>query len=450
MGALNDAQTAAMLAFLKTRRGDKELKPDELVEAMLKYLKAKGIPVNELETLAPGASEEDKEDFIQQWREYAVAAGVDDVPSVNLVGRWISRPEGHSQRSARSGKLAVIADVLARHGHVIDRETEAHVMSALVNVDKGATEEQSSCVEVIWIIYTGQSPGVEERTWFEEKRAASVMMTDGKQPKVDVRRCKGYYKELAANSAMTLERALFKDKTGTSWALYYQNTVGMLQNLGYGAAASRFMKVCSFAKKVSKGIIEHELEYLSSFFFDEFLGCGMPQEQCHTCALTMGTIAVKKLTVPLENDAYQQQMLAMGHWAGGTSSSMQMAYGRPQHMGMPAHDAAMAARLQHAEIQLQQWNLWSQQQQQQQPGGAMQQAMQPPAQVSNPPPPGNDSVDCAFCGSKSHMIDKCTEMHKARGSFRTSKKAEKKLLEDAQKAAKAAADAAAAAQGQPP
>ena len=65
MGALNDAQTAAMLAFLKTRRGDKELKPDELVEAMLKYLKAKGIPVNELETLAPGASEEDKEDFIQ-------------------------------------------------------------------------------------------------------------------------------------------------------------------------------------------------------------------------------------------------------------------------------------------------------------------------------------------------------------------------------------------------
>jgi hypothetical protein len=70
--------------------------------------------------------------------------------------------------------------------------------------------------------------------------------------------------------------------------------------------------------------------------------------------------------------------------------------------------------------------------------------------VLNPPPPGNDSVDCAFCGSKSHMIDKCTEMHKARGSFRTSKKAEKKLLEDAQKAAKAAADAAAAAQGQPP
>ena len=66
MVALNDAQTAAMLAFLKTRRGDKALKPDELVESMLKYLKAKGIPVNELETLAPGASEEDKEDFIQQ------------------------------------------------------------------------------------------------------------------------------------------------------------------------------------------------------------------------------------------------------------------------------------------------------------------------------------------------------------------------------------------------
>jgi hypothetical protein len=85
MVALNDAQTAAMLAFLKTRRGDKELKPDELVEAMLRYMKAKGIPVNELETLAPGASDEDRQDFIQQWREYAIAAGVDDVPSINLV-----------------------------------------------------------------------------------------------------------------------------------------------------------------------------------------------------------------------------------------------------------------------------------------------------------------------------------------------------------------------------
>ena len=146
MVALNDAQTAAMLAFLKTRRGDMELKPAELVDTMLAYMKAKGIPVNELESLAPGASPEEKEDYMQQWREYAVAAGVSDVPSINLVGRWISRPEGHSVRSARSGKLAVIADVLARHGHVIDRETEAHVMSALINVDKGATEEQSSCV----------------------------------------------------------------------------------------------------------------------------------------------------------------------------------------------------------------------------------------------------------------------------------------------------------------
>ena len=35
MVALNDAQTAAMLAFLKTRRGDKELKPDELVDGWM-------------------------------------------------------------------------------------------------------------------------------------------------------------------------------------------------------------------------------------------------------------------------------------------------------------------------------------------------------------------------------------------------------------------------------
>ena len=377
---------------------------------------------------------------METWREYAVAAGVTDVPSINLVGRWIAKPEGHSARSARSGKVAAIADILARHGHVIDRETEAHVMKALVNVDKGATEEQSACVEVIWIIYTGQSPGVEERAWFEEKRAASVMVTDGQQPKVDVRRCKGYYKELAANSAVTLERALFKDRTGMAWSLYYQEKLGMLQNLGYGAAASRFMKVCSFAKKVSKGVIEHELEYLCSYFFDEYLGCGMPVEQCHTCALTMGTIAAKKLTVPLENEAYQQQAYA--------AAQMQMSFGRQQPMQGQAYDPALAARLQHAEAALQQWNMWSQHQQQ--AGPSTSQLGQPPPPTT---PPQAGGEECAFCGSKAHITDRCSEMHKARGVFRTSKKAEKKALEEAQKAvnaaAKAAADAAAAGAQQP-
>ena len=51
------------------------------------------------------------------------------------------------------------------------------------------------------------------------------------------------------------------------------------------AAASRFIKIVSFANKVSKGQIMLTLEYLYNCFMVEYIGCGMPYEQCNTCAL---------------------------------------------------------------------------------------------------------------------------------------------------------------------
>jgi ferredoxin len=445
MVALNAGEKAAMLAFLKSRRGDKELKSDDIVSKLLDYFAAKGQSVANVEKdVEPGASAAVVEDLAQIWREYAEAAGIDDKPDIMKVGRWISTPEGPG-RSLRSGKAGAVADVLSRQGVVLTREQEFAVASALLHVDKGEMESQCKSVGVIWIIWTGQSPGEDERNWFEEKRAAAIMLYNGEQPRVDIRNCKSYSKQLAATTMVTLERALIKDKTGKLWLEYYESTLSKLQNLGYTAAASRFLKVVSFANKVSKGQVALTLEYLYNYFMVEYIGCGMPYEQCNTCALMLGVSPEKQLTVPEENALYHAAVASHGGWHA--PSMMQHYYPQQQQQQQQPAVGGMAMRLQHLEAQLQQWNVWAQQagtapmQQQQQ-----QQQQQPPdaggGSSSGDGPP--QAEVCEFCGSKQHITGRCTEMHKARASFRLSQKAEKKILEEARKLAKERAEAAGA------
>ena len=437
MPALSDAQTAAYTAFLKGKRESYSL-TEEVVTKLAAWFKTKGVPVNERRTaLAHGASALDKEELMDEWKEFAVAAGLEDTPDINSVGRWISKPAGPG-RSARSGKAAAVADALARSGIDLDRDTELAINNALVEADKGVLEAQCACVEVIWVIYTGQSPGVEDKEWFDEMRAASIM-AQGK-PKVDIRGAKSYAKKLSTTTMVVLERALLKDKTGMLFSQYYNSTIEKLNQLGYTAAATRFISVAGFAEKCSNGQPALKLQFLYNYFFDEYVGMGMPVEKCHTCALTLGVqqTVERKLTVPEEDLAFRQQTL--GGWAGQSINigSMQQHYAG-QH-GQDPQMLQMSAQMQQMQTQLQQWNLWA---------AAQQSGQQPPGDDgsagggSAKPPPTVDV--CTFCNSKGHLIDKCSEMHKARADNKASKKAAKKALEDAQKAAAAAAAAGGAA-----
>ena len=424
MVALTAAEKTAFTSFLKTKRQQKGLS-GPVVDALVAYFAAKGTPVNEVATAVPhGASATEVEELRDVWKEFAVAAGITDVPDINSVGRWITAPEGPG-RSARAGKAAAVADVLVRKGLAVDRETEQAIHGALVAADKGELDSQCSCVEVIWVLYTGQSPGEEDRTWFEEKRAASIMARDGLYPRVDIRAAKSYSKQHVATSMATLERALIKDKSGGLWASYYLSTINKLQNLGYSAAVARFIGVCGFAKRMSQNQVQRELDFLYNYFFEEYRGCGMPVEQCTTCALTLGVPVDKQLTVPEEDVLYRQQQHLMGHWAGPRGMQAQYA----------GAEAQQQAQIQQLQSQLQQWQYWQHQQQgQQQPWGA------PPVQPTQPEdPPGPDKSGCSFCGSKAHDIEKCSEMHKARADRKKVKQAEKKILEEAQKAAREAA-----------
>jgi hypothetical protein len=454
MVALTDAQEAAVLSFMSSKRGTRKL-IDSTITKMTAHFKAEGMTLQELPTATPPTVQE-KEVWVDEWKEYAVDAGVTHTANINNVGRWIESDE-HTGVGARSGKASAVADALARKGITLDRDAELAVHSALVHVEKGELEAQCRDVDVIWIIYTGQSPGEEDRLWFENQRNSMRLSKDGEDPRVDIRKCKGYFKQLASTTIVTLERALLKDRTGVLWNRYYQSTITELQQKGYDKAATRWIEVCAFAKQQTETV--REMAYLAIYFLDLHIGQGMPLAVCTLSALQMqGTTAsieakqqqLLQLTVPEENALYQQA----NPW------------------GQQALVHTQQLQLQQLQHQVQQWHLWAGQQgsgssqgtsynnHQQQynfqgpaagyPGGAGGAAgggpIRPHPAIEEETPPAQEGP-CAFCGSTRHGTDKCTDMHKYRASFRKDKKEGAKALDDAKKAAAAAMAAAAAGAG---
>ena len=430
MVALSGAEKAAVVAFLKSRRGQRALHAD-VVNALATFFETKGTSVLQLPTTPPPGSASDKEDWVEEWRDYAKDAGLTDTSDINNVARWISTA-ADAARSSRSGKAGAVADALTRRGLVLDRDAEIAVAAALVQADKGELAVQCRAVDVVWIIYTGESPGEDERAWFEDKRASMIGMQDGADPKVDIRTCKLYYKPVAATTVDNLERALIKDKSGATWARYYLFVIEKMNMYGFNQASMRWIDVCSKAKRM--GSLERELAYLAEYFFAEHTGQGLPTDFCHFCASnTSGDANVLKaqqaarlrLTVPAEQEA--------------------MALAQPN-----AQMQQMQQQMMHMQHQLAGWQMWSQQMGSQQmtyPQQQQQQQQLPPQ--AGPLPPGtlppDDAIHCAFCGSDKHWTDKCTKMHSKRKEFRNEQAAAAAAAKAQGGAATAAATAAAAA-----
>ena len=70
----------------------------------------------------------------------------------------------------RTGKAYTVADALASKGFTIDRAAELTISAALAASDAGDARAQCRAVEVVWLLYLGQSPGDDDRKLFEEKR----------------------------------------------------------------------------------------------------------------------------------------------------------------------------------------------------------------------------------------------------------------------------------------
>ena len=432
--ALGDAEKAAVKGFLQSKRGSRALQP-HVVAALLTYFANKDMSLRELPT-SPPPSKEEEEEWCSEWIDYAVDAGLTDSSDKNNFARWMRCSDASVPSGVRSGKARAVADALTRKGMAVDRAGELTIAAALLEADKGDSNAQRRCVEVVFLLYTGQSPGVEDRSWFTERIQGQILSMGGEEPVVDIRACPSYAKQHAKTRMPSLERAL-SERTGMLWQRYYQLTLERLSTFGFNLAAMAFMRVVNFARNQNMSDHARERQYLQNYFSVEHLGKGIPTEVCYKSALMLGgsaqALAASQRfdmmpTVPSEAQRYDvearlaQMEACQRGWQLGMAPceqqqpnySQQLNYSQQQqqqHYGYAQQQMQM-------QMQMQQHHHHQQQQLLQQP--------------QLPPPLGGK---CAYCGSAKHATEKCTHMLKARKAFRAEQEAK-----EAGSAAPAAAD----------
>ena len=453
MTAVSTSERAALESFFQGRRGNRVLIRSSS-SMLTAYFADKGTTLRELPTARPPDAKE-LGAWAEEWTDAAEVAGIDDKLDVRNVGRWIVE-EDLSVRTGglRSGKAFAVADALTKRGFTVDRSAELAISAALATADAGDARAQCRSVEVIWLLYLGQLPGEEERTLFQEKRAASAR--EDVDPTIDIRLFKAYYKQLTATSVPTLERCL-KDKSGQMWRTYYGEKITQFNENGFNHATSMFIQVVGYAREIAAGHFEFERRYLLYYFYRAHLGRGMPEPRNDAAAhMARSNASLDDVLGPKSPaELLADERAAMGQWShsgfgyggygppAGLQGSFNMGQAQqPTHFGQmlapPAVDVAMpqmAANVNLAQLM---------QQMQMMAGGGrpMHQQQQQQLQVEE-----IEIEPCQFCGGK-HALASCTQFKQARSQHHQSaadKSAAKKAAADVRKAAAAAAAAAAGA-----
>jgi hypothetical protein len=115
MAPLGDTEKAAVVGFLRSKRGTRSLML-HVHEALTTYFVGKGIPLTELDK-PPPTSQADIEKLEEEWMDFVVDAGMPDQSDRKNAARWISSEESAGTGAgARSGKAHAVADALARRG----------------------------------------------------------------------------------------------------------------------------------------------------------------------------------------------------------------------------------------------------------------------------------------------------------------------------------------------
>ena len=91
MAPLTGTEKAAIEGFFRGKRGTKALKPSVAAQ-LAAYFVGDGTTLPELPTSRPPDSTRMAE-WVEEWTDYAEAAGITDKAQIKNVGRWISEDD---------------------------------------------------------------------------------------------------------------------------------------------------------------------------------------------------------------------------------------------------------------------------------------------------------------------------------------------------------------------
>ena len=293
--ALDDVGKAAWTAELAKQCGKYKMRP--VVQAQLvQHFADMG------EALAEAGldvTKEDVEEWETIWKGTLSDAGVTQNRDVAIFLAW---GKARCSVAARAGGQTIqtgpAADddvpsqdndpaaralrLLEGSGIVIPEDVRAKLVKDFKEIEAGTYSIQCCNAVTVFIIYLGRMPTGEEIKWWNRDYKLAGGANGGK---IDITRSEGYVKmhnKTAAGDVLTLARALKQEERFSSWVV---TTMEALSKAGMPLACVQLTKVLLQADKNAVGVWSVKAAYLHGYFFEEYLGIGLPQVTALNSAL---------------------------------------------------------------------------------------------------------------------------------------------------------------------
>ena len=257
-------------------------------EALVVYCSARGEGIPDLPWTVDASNEQAWE---RRWAARLGAAGVaDELDAVDLIG-WLranNAPVGGGS-AAVTGAARIALRSLESSGVVVNAAALASLERDMAASEAGNAEEQCTSCKCAWLLLTGESASREDQEWHMAQHASLGGMDGGT---INITGRKSYRDLHKASSSsyqvLTLERALREEPLFERWL---GKMVEKLQNAFLPKAGLRLMQVVAQASTQSNGHWPVKRRYLEGYFFDEYLGLGLPHLMANASAFNaMGAL----------------------------------------------------------------------------------------------------------------------------------------------------------------
>ena len=281
MAAAQTPQDAAREAAIKGEFGkvyDGRRLRDPLQQLLVAYFAGRqGETVADIRQLLV-VDKTDEQGWEALWESALAGAGVQGDFDRKLFLRWArARSSGGGGAVHGNAQAKRALDVLDSSGLAVSAELRADIEAALTKGEAGTEKEQCCCSLAVFILYLGRAPADEEDEWWNTQYNALGGREGGL---IDITKLQSYVKSHAKTpeSSLTLERSLKSERSEVRFTEWSIKTNDLLNKAGLFYAAARLMKVLTQANRQSGGAWPRKRVYLYGYFFEEFLGLGLPAD----------------------------------------------------------------------------------------------------------------------------------------------------------------------------
>ena len=125
----------------------------------------------DVDSIAFDVDDADEEGWEAVWHAYVEDAGLKGkAPRVRVVRFLRARAESGAGAAAYNGRAKGVVDLLHGKGITLADNTISELERVLVRSEAGDIDLQSTCIEVIWLLYLGELPSETVVKWYKSQK----------------------------------------------------------------------------------------------------------------------------------------------------------------------------------------------------------------------------------------------------------------------------------------